>query len=120
MIILTNPIKLPSGLGSPGSINYDKVVIDQIQVSPKNNTINAVVFLSCSADNTKPVIVGTLTITIGTSLVDLEVPSIGFFQTYNISGALSTVMGWISGLQNNIENGLVNLGATPGVQSVGV
>lgn len=121
MITLTNPIQIPNSLGGTTHTAYDKLRIVSIQADPVSQTIAANVQLMVSTDATQPFIVGSLLITTqGTPSASLTVPSINFFRGINISAAVATVQGWITGLQNNIEAGLVSEGAITGTQTTGI
>ncbi len=121
MITLTNPVKVPASLGGLATLNYDKLVITSINADPVNGTITAQVRLTVSGDTAQPPILGTLSIsTINNVFALLEIPTLGFYHSISIGGALSVIQGWITALQNNIEAGMVSTGAITGTQTTGV
>jgi|SRR5690242_12187723 len=121
MITLTTPVKVLSAIGSTATVNYDKLTIVSINADPVGQTITAQVRITISTDASQPPILGTLSIsTVSAVFAYLEIPSLGFYKNINISGAIATIQGWITALQNNIEAGLVSTGAVTGTQATGV
>lgn len=122
MITLTTPITISSQIGGSGTNAYNKLRIVSINADPFSMSINAQVQLMVSSNASAPIISGNLSIiaTGGSPVCTLQVPSLDFYSGDALSGAqVTTVQGWITGLQNNIESGIVSLGMAAGVQTTG-
>lgn len=121
MITLTNPIKINNSIGGTTTLSYDIFRVVSIVSDPVTQSINAQVQLRSSANASAPLILGNLAIqTQGNPSATLTVSDLGVFIPMNIATAISTVQGWITSLQNNIESGLISEGAVTGTQSTGV
>lgn len=123
MITLTTPIHVPSELGGSTFNSYDKLRVVSIISDPVSMTINAQVQMMVSSNASLPMIQGTLTIvaTGASPVVTLQVLSMNFFTGVPLGGgSLTTVQGWITGLQNSIESGLISTAIVAGTQSAGV
>lgn len=123
MITLTTPLQITSVIGSSTTIGYNKLRVVQILSDPLTLTINASVQILVSNTPTAPIIDGTLSIvaTGGSPQAILTIPNIDSFASVSLAGAnLTTVQGWITSLQNSIENGLVSVALVAGTQSSGV
>lgn len=121
MITLTNPIKIIDSIGGTATLNYDTLRIMNIVADPVSQSINATVQIRASSNANAPLIIGSLAlITQGNPLGTLTIPNLGIFITINISTDVSTIQGWITTLQNNIESGLVSIGTITGTQSTGI
>ncbi len=123
MITLTTPIQVPDVLGSGQTVGYDKVRIVSIIADPVSMTISAQVQLMVSSNPNQPMITGTLTIvaTGGSPSVSISIPNLHTYWGAALTGAqVSTVQGWITGLQNSVEGGIVSVGGVAGTQSAGV
>lgn len=123
MITLTTPIQVPTTLGSAATVGYNKLRIVSITADPFSMTITAQAQLMVSSIPTQPMIFGTLTIvaTGATPSCTLQIPNLNFNATVALAGAnLTAVSGWITGLQNNIESGLITIAEVSGIQSAGV
>ena len=123
MITLTTPIQIPSELGSAATTAYNKLRIISINADPVSLTINAQVQVMVSSNLSAPIIGGNLSITAmgAAPIVTLQIPTINFYSSFALTGTnLTTVQGWITGLQNNIESGLVSIALVAGTQAAGV
>ena len=123
MITLTNPIQVPNSLGGTTHSSYDKLRVVSITADPFSLTISAQVQIMVSTDANQPIISGSLTVTAtgANPIVILQVPTLNFYRAVAITGAsVTTAQGWITSLQNNVETGLVNIGAIAGTQAAGV
>jgi hypothetical protein len=119
MITLTLPIPVKIKLGANDSVNYDKMVLDNIELSTTGLTINAAVVITSTAAPTKPAITGSLSIQGGT--LQIQVERLDFYERIApLSGpqvaAITTI---IRNAQNALEAGLISLGVTAGTQSTG-
>jgi len=113
---------VPTTLGSSATVGYNKLRIVSINADPFSMTINAQVQLMVSSIPAQPMIFGTLSIvaTGATPGCTLQIPNLNFNASVSLAGAnLSAVAGWITGLQNNIESGLITIAEVAGVQSAG-
>lgn len=123
MITLTTPIQVPTTLGSAATVGYNKLRIVSINADPFSLTINAQAQLMVSTIPSQPTIYGTLVIvaTGATPSCTLQIPNLNFNAIVALAGAnLTSVQGWITGLQNNIESGLITIAEVAGTQSAGV
>ena len=124
MIQLTTPIQIPNQLGGGTHLSYDKMRIVEILADPLSQTVTATVQLMVSTNANAPIIPGTLTISTATGtnqLITVVVNSLSFYAGVALNaGAVTTVQGWITGLQNNIESGLISEAIVAGTQSAGV
>lgn len=121
MITLTNPIKVSNSIGGTTTVNYDVLRIVASTSDPVTQSINSQVQIRSSANASAPLFFGSLNIqTQGNPSAVLNVPDLAINIPINISAAISTIQGWITALQNNIETGLVNTGAVTGTQSTGI
>lgn len=122
MITLTNPIRLPSQLGGPGTIGYNKLIVFSITVQPKTDEVSARIELSVSTDSSQPVLVGNLNIVAGgTAFLEVRVSEINFRRRLSLNGPQANgVVSNIDSLQDGIENFLISLGVVGGIQSPGI
>jgi hypothetical protein len=123
MIILTNPLSVPVSFGSSTTATYDKIRIVQITSDPLGQQIQALVQLLSSTNPNLAVIRGSLIINLtgATPSVVLQCASLGFTFSDNLTaGQVTTIQGWITTMQNNLEAGIISLGAIAGTQSTGV
>jgi hypothetical protein len=123
MITLTTPPAIATQLGATSSSSYAKLRIMDILADPVTQAITASIQLIDTANANLPMLTGSLTIiTQGNSpMVSISVPALNLSSDVPLtSGAQTTVQGWITALQNNIEAGLVSLGLIAGTQSTGV
>ena len=122
MITLTTPIQVPTTLGSAATVGYNKLRIVSITADPFSMTINAQAQLMVSSIPAQPMIYGSLTVvaTGATPVCTLQIPNLNFNATVSLAGAnLTAVQGWITGLQNSIESGLISIAEVSGTQSTG-
>jgi hypothetical protein len=103
-------------------VGYNKLRIVSINADPFSMTISAQVQLMVSSTPAQPWIYGSLSIvaTGATPACTLQIPNLNFNATVSLAGAnLTAVQGWITGLQNNIESGLISIAEVAGTQSSG-
>ena len=123
MITLTTPPTIATQLGATSSSSYTKLRIMDILADPVTQAITASIQLIDTANANLPMLTGSLTIiTQGNSpMVSISVPALNLSSDVPLtSGAQTTVQGWITALQNNIEAGLVSLALIAGTQSGGI
>jgi hypothetical protein len=122
LISLTTPIAVKSVLGGSATVNYDKVVIDHISYSPTQQTIGAAITLSASADPGQTPLLGNLLIVAqGQGYIDVQIPDLPFHRRIALTaGQQTTVQGWISAAQNQVELGTISVGVMAGTQSAGI
>jgi hypothetical protein len=122
MIILTTPISVPNRLGSSSVTTYDKLRIVSINCDPVSMTIAAQVQLLVSSNLSQPILNGSLNITAGgaSPVCTIQVPAVDFAAGVALTGPqVTTIQGWITALQNNIEAGLITISLVLGTQSTG-
>ena len=120
MITLTTPTAVRTTLGGAATVNYDKLVLDGIVLSPIDGSISAQVIISASSDSNQTPIRGTLQITTaGTPFLIITVPQLNFVKRLQIVN-VNAVTALIANAQNAIESGLITLAVAAGVQSAGV
>ena len=121
MITLTNPVLIESQLGGTATVAYNKCRIVQITADPVTQTITGQVQLLSTSNASAPVISGTLSITTtGTPTALLQISSLGITWSFGETAAASTIQGWITTLQNSLEQGVISQGGVAGIQSTGV
>jgi hypothetical protein len=123
MITLTTPPTIATQLGATSSSSYAKMRIMDIIADPVTQAITASIQLIDTANTNLPMLIGSLSImTQGNSpSVEIAVPALNLSNVVPLTSAeQTTVQGWITALQNNIEAGLVSLGLIAGTQSTGV
>jgi hypothetical protein len=123
MITLTTPPQIATQLGAAATSSYDKMRVTNILADPVTQSIAASIQLIDTANTNMPNLSGSLTIvTQGNSpSVAISVPALNLGSVVPLTAAaVTTVQGWITTLQNNIESGLVALGTIAGNQSTGV
>ena len=118
MITLTIPVPVKIKLGANDSVNYDKMVLDNIEISTTGLTINAIVVITSTAVPTKPPITGALSIQGG--FLQIQVERLDFYERIQLTNpqitAITTI---IRNAQNGLEVGLGSLGVVSGAQSTG-
>jgi hypothetical protein len=122
VITLTAAEPIRVKLGANNTVPYDKMVLDNITHSPVNRTISATVRLSVAADPLQPVINGSLIVDVQGLKVTLTMNSpLNFTHVTPLdANGATTVQTWINTAQQNLEQGLVNVGAVAGIQAAGV
>ena len=123
MITLTTPPTIATQLGATSSSSYAKLRIMDIIADPVAQSISAAIQLIDTANTNLPMLIGSLSImTQGNSpSVEIAVPALNLSNVVPLTAAeQTTVQGWITALQNNIEAGLVSLALIAGVQSGGI
>jgi hypothetical protein len=123
MITLTTPPTIATQLGAVSSASYAKLRIMEILADPVTQAVTASIQLIDTGNANLPMLTGSLTIvTQGNSpMVSISVPALNLSSDQPLTAAQqTTVQGWITALQNNIEAGLVSLGLIAGTQSTGV
>jgi hypothetical protein len=123
MITLTTPLTIATQLGATSSSSYAKMRIMDITADPVAQSISAAIQLIDTANTNLPMLIGSLSImTQGNSpSVEIAVPALNLSNVVPLTSAeQTTVQGWITALQNNIEAGLVSLALIAGAQSGGI
>jgi hypothetical protein len=123
MITLTTPPTIATQLGATSSSSYAKMRIMDITADPVAQSISAAIQLIDTANTNLPMLIGSLSImTQGNSpSVEIAVPALNLSNVVPLTSAeQTTVQGWITALQNNIEAGLVSLALIAGAQSGGI
>jgi hypothetical protein len=123
MITLTTPPTIATQLGATSSSSYTKMRIMDITADPVAQSISAAIQLIDTANTNLPMLIGSLSImTQGNSpSVEIAVPALNLSNVVPLTSAeQTTVQGWITALQNNIEAGLVSLALIAGAQSGGI
>jgi hypothetical protein len=120
MITLTTPAQINSVLGGNAPISYNKLVLSPFTLNPVAQSIDGSLRLTSTASPNMQAITGSLSISIPTSRLQIEVPQLDFYRTIVLtSGDNTAVLGIIQNAQNALEAGLVSLGAVAGTQSAG-
>jgi hypothetical protein len=120
MITLTTPKAVATVLGGSTTVNYDKLVMMNATYDIIALRISGQLKLVCSADGSQQPIFGTYTIDAAAQTVTVSFPQLPFQRTIVLTaGQVTTVDGWISGAQNQLEAGLINVGEIAGTQSSG-
>lgn len=121
MITLTTPPQINSVLGGSAPIAYNRMIVGPYTMDPTTLLVSATLKLTSVANPTMQPITGTLRINNSTGVLTIEVPQLDFYRQIQLSAAqITSVNGYISGGQNNLESGLISLGVIAGVQSAGV
>lgn len=119
MITLTTPIVLPRVLGGATTVNYDKLVAEQVTYFATPGNIQATVHVLASADPAAQPLSGTLTIANGEAnfrIADLDIPPIKLA----LSGPQQTgVRNRVNAQQDTLEDDLIAVGFVDGTQSTG-
>ena len=123
MITLTTPPKVTAKLGSTlagDQVSYDKMVLAPLTLDRVAQTISGNVRLTSTAAPTMQAIIGSLSISVPTSTLTIEVRQLDFYRQITLdSGQNTTVLSIISAAQNSVEQGLIDLGLIAGTQSAG-
>jgi len=121
MITLTTPPQINSVLGGTAPIAYNKLVLGPFTMDGVTQTVRGTLRLTSTASPSMQPITGTLTITVPSSDVTVEVAQLDFYRriTSN-SGQNTAVLGIIETAQASLENGLISLGLIGGTRTAGV
>lgn len=120
MITLTTPAEINSVLGGSAPVAYNKLVISPFTMSGLNQSINADIRITSTANTSMQAITGTLRILVQSAELVMEVPQLDFYRRIVLSGAQNTaVIAIIEAAQKGIEDGLVGLGVIAGARSAG-
>ena len=123
MITLTDPKAVNAKLGSnaPGDqVAYNKLVLSPFQLNPVAQTITGTVRITSTAAPGMQAITGTLSISVPSSSLAIEVPQLDFYRAITLNSSQNTaVLGIIANAQTAIEQGLIDLGLIAGTQSAG-
>jgi hypothetical protein len=106
MITLTTPPTIATQLGAVSSASYAKLRIMEILADPVTQAVTASIQLIDTGNANLPMLTGSLTIvTQGNSpMVSISVPALNLSSDQPLTAAQqTTVQGWITALQNNIE-----------------
>ena len=121
MITLTNPQLVKSVLGGTDTVEYDHMFLAPITIDAESNTINAAVKITSNSDPDMQALLGNLTINTSTGILVISVQQLDFYRRIQLSaGQITTINSVISGTQNSVENGILNVGVVSGTQSTGV
>lgn len=121
MITLTTPPEVNSVLGGAAKTAYDRFVLSSLTYSPRNKTLTATIEILVSVDAQMSPITGSLNIDLNTKYLQITVSQLDFYRRVLLTNAqITTVQGWIDGVQAQVESGLVSLGLIAGVQAPGV
>lgn len=120
MITLTTAPSINSILGGSAPIAYNKLVIGPFTMDPVNQTITGSLRLTSTLNATMQPIVGTLTISVPTATVKVEVAQLDFYRQITTTSPQNTsILGWIEAAQAQIENGLIAVAVIAGTRSAG-
>ena len=124
MITLTTPPTIATQLGATSSSSYAKMRIMDITADPVAQSISAAIQFIDTANTNLPMLIGSLSIMTQGNSPSVEIAVPDFAEMFNVvpltSAEQTTVQGWITALQNNIEAGLVSLALIAGAQSGGI
>ena len=119
MITLTNPIQVPTVLGSATKTSYDKLVMSMINYDVPAKVITGQCLLTATGNPAAMPIQGTFNIPSAGTLT-ISIPSLSFYASAILSAPqTAAVQGWITAGQNSIEAGLLAIGLASGVQANG-
>jgi hypothetical protein len=120
MITLTTPKAVATVLGGSATVNYDKLVMMNATYDIIALRISGQLKLVCSADGSQQPIFGTYTIDAAASTVTVTFSQLPFQRTIALTPAqVTTVDGWITTAQNQLESGLISVGEIAGTQVAG-
>lgn len=121
MITLTTPLQVITTLGSSSRSLYDRLELVTIGMDVINKNINGTCQLVASTGGVPP-IPGTYNMpTSGSAVMTISIPNALYFAEVTLTSTQqSTVQGWISSAQNNVEAGLISLGVVAGTQATGI
>lgn len=118
MITLSTPPAVKSVLGGNTLVNYDKFVLSQITYEPVTLRVSGSVRLTSTASPEMTPLLGSFVI-VG-SILEITVKDLDFYRRVTLSGAQNTtVLGYITAAQNQLESGMVGLGIVAGTQATG-
>jgi hypothetical protein len=120
MITLTTPPQINSVLGGSAPVAYNKLVIGPFTMDPVNQTITGSLRLTSTSNPQMQAITGSMSISVPTATVKVEVPQLDFYrQITTNSGQNTSILGWIETAQAQIENGLIAVAIIAGTRSAG-
>jgi len=120
MITLNTPPAVTSVLGGTDTVSYDKFVLSSITYDPVNQTVNAQVRITSTAQQDMQPITGSMSVNRATGKLEIAVQQLDFYRRVALSGAQSTALeDHIRSTQHTLENSLITLGMVAGTQSAG-
>ena len=120
MIVLTNPIQVPSVLGGTDKINYEKLTLIAFAYDGVTQLITGTCRLSSTTAPGSQNINGTFSFPFSGSVYQVSFPSISFSATITLSSdQAAQIATWAATCQNLVEQGLIFLGVVAGQQSPG-
>ncbi len=122
MITLTDSKQVNSILGNNAAlVNYNRFVLHPITWHTKSAQVTAGIVLTSTVSPDMTPIAGALNINLTTGVLEIGIGQVDFFRRVTLSGPqISTVQGWMNSSQNSLEQGLIDIAAIAGTQSVGV
>ncbi len=121
MITLTIASAINSVLGGNVPVNYDKLVLSQMNFRPIDRGINGRLALTSTTNPEMPEISGSMDINLVTAQLEITVPQLDFYRKVTLTGPQQTaVAAVINDAQDALEGGLVTLGVVDGAQATGV
>lgn len=122
MITLTTSEKITTVIGSAAQTTYDRFELTSITMDILGQVISGSCRLVSSGTPTAQAIQGSYAIpTTGSAQLQVSFPTASIFTQVALSPAqTAVVLGWITAAQNNIEGGLISVGAAAGVQAPGL
>jgi len=121
MITLSNAIPVKTVLGGTSTVNYDKMVLDQIRyITTGGKVITANVRVTSTADPNMQEINGSLKIDVASSLLTIEVAQLDFYRKVTLTGPqVASITALITNAQDALESGLISVGVAAGTQQTG-
>lgn len=121
MITLTTAPQINSVLGGSAPVAYNKLVIGPFTMDPIGQTISGQLRLTSTGTPTMQPILGTLSISVPTATVKVEVPQLDFYRQITTNSPQNTsILSWIETAQAQIENGLIAVNIIAGTRTSGV
>lgn len=120
MITLTTAPQINSILGGSAPVAYNKLVIGPFSMDPVGQTITGTLRLTSTSTPTMQPILGTLTISVPSATVKVEVSQLDFYRQITTTSPQNTsILGWIEAAQAQIENGLIAVSIISGTRTSG-
>lgn len=121
MITLTTPHEINSVLGGNAPVAYNKLVLGPFTMDGVTQTIRGTLRLTSTASPSMQPIVGSLSISVPSAEVTVEVAQLDFYRRIvTSSGQNTAILNQIEAAQAQLENGLISLGVIAGTRSAGV
>lgn len=120
MITLTTAPQINSILGGSAPVAYNKLVIGPFAMDPVLQTITGQLRLTSTSTPTMQPIIGSLSISVPSATVKVEVPQLDFYRQITTTSPQNTsILGWIEAAQAQIENGLIAVSIIAGTRTSG-